>query len=69
MNVGGDTWLTTCDSLFVGRAGLNGIFNADDIDLIKPPLQILDKFYRFKSNLDNDLLLYSNKSSDRSIAY
>ncbi len=34
------------------------IFSADDMDSINPHLQILDDFYRFKSNLDNDNLFW-----------
>jgi hypothetical protein len=56
----------TCDSLFVGRAGLNEKFStilvprsyANDIDRITPPLQILDDFYRFEFDLDNDNLFW-----------
>jgi hypothetical protein len=48
----------TCDRLFVGRAGLNEIFIENGIDRINPPLQILDGFYRFEFNLDNDNLIW-----------
>jgi hypothetical protein len=53
-----DAWVMTCDRLFVGRAGLNDIFSTIDTDLINPPLQILDGFYRFKSSFDNDCLIW-----------
>jgi putative transposase len=37
---------------------LNEIFSTIDMDSINPPLQILDGFYRFEFNLDNDSLFW-----------
>jgi hypothetical protein len=53
-----DAWVIKCDRLFLVRAGLNEIFSTIDIDRINPPLQILDGFYRFEFNLDNDNLFW-----------